>query len=361
VANVGPAVLQPLLGWLLTAFAITLGAPFWFDILNKFIVIRSTVKPHEKSPEEGSEDRKGASGGGTKHVQLAGVATAGGAATTPSSGSPPQGSSTRAPTDATGLDGPPAGEEELVDAAIGGPADAADDADAREGGTGMGALFVAAKSAAAAAPRIFDTASRKKYVESVLNDTDRFDFLRPARQDWIEGNWWHSFEKDGKTFRVAAGWGDTKAGRLTIVRGTKAGSAFSSGKATFCNFNVSYCFHEAYGGPCLQFMDGKEHSANDLIDLLSTRWKNLTPAQAAQIANEGGFVIAGKKATGHGHVVFLLEDSDPGGNPAKINTFHVGGGLPRKRTVADIWGSLEGVHFVTPPDTFSAFQPAPGQ
>jgi hypothetical protein len=36
--------------------AISLGAPFWFDLLNKFIVIRSAVKPHEKSPEEGSKD-----------------------------------------------------------------------------------------------------------------------------------------------------------------------------------------------------------------------------------------------------------------------------------------------------------------
>ncbi|WP_205504621.1 hypothetical protein [Rufibacter psychrotolerans] len=48
----------PLLGWLLTAFAATLGAPFWFDVLNKVMVIRSTVKPHEKSPEEASEDRQ---------------------------------------------------------------------------------------------------------------------------------------------------------------------------------------------------------------------------------------------------------------------------------------------------------------
>lgn len=45
-----------LLGWLITALAISLGAPFWFDLLNKFIVIRSTVKPHEKSPEEGSKE-----------------------------------------------------------------------------------------------------------------------------------------------------------------------------------------------------------------------------------------------------------------------------------------------------------------
>ncbi|MDY7232441.1 hypothetical protein [Hyalangium rubrum] len=51
-------VFQPIFGWLCTAFAIMLGAPFWFDLLNKFMVIRSTVKPHEKSPEEGSEDRQ---------------------------------------------------------------------------------------------------------------------------------------------------------------------------------------------------------------------------------------------------------------------------------------------------------------
>ncbi|HLL52241.1 MAG TPA: hypothetical protein VK447_01760 [Myxococcaceae bacterium] len=51
-------VLNPILGWAMTAVAISLGAPFWFDLLNKFMVIRSTVKPHEKSPEEASEDRQ---------------------------------------------------------------------------------------------------------------------------------------------------------------------------------------------------------------------------------------------------------------------------------------------------------------
>lgn len=51
-------VLLPMIGWLLTAAAISLGAPFWFDLLNKFLVIRATVKPREKSPEEGSEDRQ---------------------------------------------------------------------------------------------------------------------------------------------------------------------------------------------------------------------------------------------------------------------------------------------------------------
>jgi hypothetical protein len=51
-------VFGPVFGWLLTALAAMLGAPFWFDVLNKVMVIRSTVKPHEKSPEEASEDRQ---------------------------------------------------------------------------------------------------------------------------------------------------------------------------------------------------------------------------------------------------------------------------------------------------------------
>jgi hypothetical protein len=51
-------VLEPIVGWLLTALAAMLGANFWFDLLNKVMVVRSTVKPHEKSPEEDSEDRQ---------------------------------------------------------------------------------------------------------------------------------------------------------------------------------------------------------------------------------------------------------------------------------------------------------------
>jgi hypothetical protein len=53
-----PALITIALGWLITAFAVMLGAPFWFDVLNKFMVVRSTVKPKEKSLEEGSEDRR---------------------------------------------------------------------------------------------------------------------------------------------------------------------------------------------------------------------------------------------------------------------------------------------------------------
>jgi hypothetical protein len=44
------------MGWLVTAIAVSLGAPFWFDMLNKIMVVRSTVKPREKSQDEGSKD-----------------------------------------------------------------------------------------------------------------------------------------------------------------------------------------------------------------------------------------------------------------------------------------------------------------
>ena len=52
------AWLLKILGILLTALAVSLGSSFWFDTLNRIMVIRSTVKPHEKSPEEDSEDRQ---------------------------------------------------------------------------------------------------------------------------------------------------------------------------------------------------------------------------------------------------------------------------------------------------------------
>lgn len=45
-----------LAGILASALAAALGAPFWFDILNRFVVVRSTIKPREKSPEEKSKD-----------------------------------------------------------------------------------------------------------------------------------------------------------------------------------------------------------------------------------------------------------------------------------------------------------------
>lgn len=42
-------------GWLITGIGVTFGAPFWFDLLNRFMVVRSTVKPDEKSGKEPSK------------------------------------------------------------------------------------------------------------------------------------------------------------------------------------------------------------------------------------------------------------------------------------------------------------------
>jgi len=36
------------LGWLITGLAVSFGAPFWFDVLNRFMTVRSTIKPDEK-------------------------------------------------------------------------------------------------------------------------------------------------------------------------------------------------------------------------------------------------------------------------------------------------------------------------
>ena len=44
-----PAWLQTILGWLMTAIAVSLGAPFWFDMLNKIVNVRLAEKPAEES------------------------------------------------------------------------------------------------------------------------------------------------------------------------------------------------------------------------------------------------------------------------------------------------------------------------
>jgi hypothetical protein len=38
---------EKLIGWFITALALSLGAPFWFDVLNKFMMARSALKPKE--------------------------------------------------------------------------------------------------------------------------------------------------------------------------------------------------------------------------------------------------------------------------------------------------------------------------
>jgi hypothetical protein len=48
------------LGWMLTILAISLGAPFWFDTLNRLMVIRSALKPGERDTkgDKGKEPEK---------------------------------------------------------------------------------------------------------------------------------------------------------------------------------------------------------------------------------------------------------------------------------------------------------------
>ena len=51
VPNTPGEWLLKLLGWFVTALAISLGAPFWFDLLSKFMAVRATMKPREKAPD----------------------------------------------------------------------------------------------------------------------------------------------------------------------------------------------------------------------------------------------------------------------------------------------------------------------
>ena len=44
-----------ILGLLLTTFAVSLGAPFWFDMLNKVMTVRSTVKSYDKAPPQAGQ------------------------------------------------------------------------------------------------------------------------------------------------------------------------------------------------------------------------------------------------------------------------------------------------------------------
>jgi len=36
-------ILKSLMGWIITALALSLGAPFWFDLLNKLMKLRGSV------------------------------------------------------------------------------------------------------------------------------------------------------------------------------------------------------------------------------------------------------------------------------------------------------------------------------
>jgi hypothetical protein len=44
-----------IMGWLITAFAVSMGAPFWFDLLNKVINVRASGKAPEEEPKSPKE------------------------------------------------------------------------------------------------------------------------------------------------------------------------------------------------------------------------------------------------------------------------------------------------------------------
>ena len=51
-----PCLLKMLVGWILTALAISLGAPFWFDLLNKLMKVRNSVTSTAATQNQDSTD-----------------------------------------------------------------------------------------------------------------------------------------------------------------------------------------------------------------------------------------------------------------------------------------------------------------
>ena len=53
----GQAIGTHWLGWFITILAISLGSPFWFDLLNKFMLIRGGGKSPEEAPKKPKEEQ----------------------------------------------------------------------------------------------------------------------------------------------------------------------------------------------------------------------------------------------------------------------------------------------------------------
>jgi hypothetical protein len=65
ILNAGERTLTSPIGWLITALAVSLGAPFWFDLLSKFVTLRSSVKP-KSATADGSDSAAGPPPGTTQ-------------------------------------------------------------------------------------------------------------------------------------------------------------------------------------------------------------------------------------------------------------------------------------------------------
>ncbi len=62
--------LSAILGWILTAIAISFGAPFWFDLLNKLMQLRSSIKlkPSDNNSNDQGSSRTASKGLGKKRM-----------------------------------------------------------------------------------------------------------------------------------------------------------------------------------------------------------------------------------------------------------------------------------------------------
>ena len=57
-----PIFFQSLFGWFITAIALSLGAPFWFDLLNKLMKLRSSVNSSKVEPQKAGTSSGSAEG-----------------------------------------------------------------------------------------------------------------------------------------------------------------------------------------------------------------------------------------------------------------------------------------------------------
>lgn len=65
------AILRRIGGWLFTAIAISLGAPFWFDLLNKIINLRAASPPVSKAKSSSSSRAESTGSGGGQGGSIA--------------------------------------------------------------------------------------------------------------------------------------------------------------------------------------------------------------------------------------------------------------------------------------------------
>ncbi|MBN2055047.1 hypothetical protein JW905_08995 [bacterium] len=67
-------------------------------------------------------------------------------------------------------------------------------------------------------------------------------------------------------------------------------------------------------------------------------------------------MIAGRRNNhGHGHVVFLIEGCEDAAESGELCCFNVGLGIPKKCSLSTAFGSLNGIKFLTPKQTYEAW------